>query len=75
MDRELRYRLYGPGWHNSASWRPGWQLKSKLASKLATKVQDGLVQVKERCMTKIVYRKTVPLEPIIIRNAGAATRL
>jgi hypothetical protein len=54
---------------------PGWQPKSKLASKLATKVQAGNVQVTERSITNIVHRKTVALEVIIIRNAGAAARL
>jgi hypothetical protein len=46
-----------------------------LAPKLANKFQAGPVQVADRCMTNIVFRKTVALEPIIIRNAGAATRL
>jgi hypothetical protein len=47
----------------------------QLASKLANKVQAGTVKVAERRVTNIVYRKTVALEPIIIRDAGAATRL
>jgi hypothetical protein len=54
---------------------------SKLASRLATKVQAGIqaskkvqtgtVQVAERCIKSIVYKNPVVLEPIIFRNAGA----
>jgi hypothetical protein len=46
---------------------------SKLASRLVTKVQAGTAQVAYRCMTNIVYRKMVALEPVIIGNAGTAT--
>jgi hypothetical protein len=67
--------LYGPRGQNSPSWRPGWQLKSKLESKLGNKVQAGTIQVADRCMKNIVYRNTMALETTIIRNAGAATRL
>jgi hypothetical protein len=48
---------------------------SKLASKLANKVQAGTVQVADLCRTNVVYIKKVALEPIVIRNAGAANRL
>jgi hypothetical protein len=69
------HHFYGPGGYNSSSWRRCWQLKSKLASKLESKVQAGTVQLANRCMTTIFYRKMVALDSIIIRNAGAATRI
>jgi hypothetical protein len=39
----------------------------QLAFELANKVQAGTVQVADRSMTNIVHRKTVALEPILIR--------
>jgi hypothetical protein len=71
---ESWFGLYGPGWRNDPSWRPGWHQKSNLVSKPASKVQAATVQAADHYMTNIV-KKTPALEPIITRNAGAVTRL